>query len=189
MKNLSILVVDDDQQIRHMLQQLLMTEFHLVEIAKDGYKAKEMLNERSYDVVITDLMMPGGIGGIEVLEAAKALDKTTEVLLITGHSSVDTAIEAMRKGAYDYLKKPINFDELFLRLAKIADLQTMVRNVQDLQVAMNTTESVASDSIRYLEIEVNRLQDILSNVDQLLRLDNSDPAKRIEAALIAISKA
>lgn len=188
MKNLSILVVDDDQQIRIMLQRLLLREFHLVEIAKDGYTAIDMLNNQSFDVVITDLMMPGEIGGIEVLEAAKERDKTTEVLLITGHSSLDSAVEAMRKGANDYLQKPINFDELFLRLAKIADMQTMIRDVQDLQVAMSTTESAASGTIQLLEIEVKRLRSIIAEAEQLLRGDNLDLKRRIEAALEAISK-
>jgi len=76
---------------------------------------------QSFDVVLTDLMIPGEIGGIEVLQIAKEINDKTEVVLITAHSSVDTAVQAMKKGAADYLEKPLSFDELFLRLDKIAD--------------------------------------------------------------------
>lgn len=187
MKNLSILVVDDDPVIRHLLHQRLIKEFHLVEVAEDGYVAKEMLNKKSYDVVLTDLMMPGDIGGIEVLEIAKAISNTIEVVLITAHSSVDTAVEAMKKGANDYLEKPINFDELFLRLDKIANMQSVMRSAQDLEVAMSTTESAASSTIQRLEVQVNKLQYTLDQVELILRRNEPNSEITIEQAIDKIS--
>ena len=71
MNKLSILVVDDDPVIRRLLEQRLKMENYAVKVAEDGYKAEELLSKLHFDVVLTDLMMPGGIGGIEVLEIAK----------------------------------------------------------------------------------------------------------------------
>ena len=92
MKNLTILVVDDDPVIRRLLQQRLVKENYEVLVASDGYKAEATLHERHVDVVLTDLMMPGDIGGIEVLEIAKKISSAIDVILITAHSSVDTAV-------------------------------------------------------------------------------------------------
>ncbi len=142
MNKLSILVVDDDPVIRRLLEQRLKQENYSVEVAEDGYVAEKMMSSKKYDIVLTDLMKPGGIGGIEVLEIAKSISQKTEVVLITAHSSIDTAVEAMKKGAVDYLEKPINFDELFLRIEKIISVRSIMKNALDLQQAMNVTENV-----------------------------------------------
>lgn len=183
MKNLSILVVDDDPVIRRLLEQRLKNERFHVEVAEDGYAAEKILRHRYFDVVLTDLMMPGDIGGIEVLEIAKELNSKTEVLLITAHSSVHTAVEAMKKGAIDYLEKPINFDELFLRLDKIANVQSILKNAQDLQFAMNTTESAASATIQDLEIQVAKQREILDRLETVLRDGQTTDEAKVEQAL------
>lgn len=183
MKNLAILVVDDDPVIRRLLQQRLANERYQVEVAEDGYVAERMLRKKSWDVVLTDLMMPGDIGGIEVLEIAKSINMDTEVLLITAHSSVGTAVEAMKKGAVDYLEKPINFDELFLRLDKIYNMRSLLRNAEDLQVAMSTTESQASQTIQNLEILATQLQEKLDGVEALLSDHDMLDDEKIEQAL------
>ncbi|EKD34240.1 MAG: response regulator receiver protein [uncultured bacterium] len=188
MKNLSILVVDDDPVIRRLLEQRLIKEGFVVEVAEDGYAAERTLRRKHFDVVLTDLMMPGEIGGIEVLEIAKDINSQTEVLLITAHSSVHTAVQAMKKGASDYLEKPINFDELFLRLDKIANVQSILKNAQDLQFAMNTTESAASVTIQDLEIQVSTQRDILDRLETVLRDDQLTDDVKIERALDIIDQ-
>lgn len=188
MKNLSILVVDDDPVIRRLLEQRLIKEGFVVEVAEDGYAAERTLRQKHFDVVLTDLMMPGEIGGIEVLEIAKDINSQTEVLLITAHSSVHTAVQAMKKGASDYLEKPINFDELFLRLDKIANVQTILKNAQDLQFAMNTTESAASVTIQDLEIQVSAQRETLDRLETVLRDDQLTDDAKIERALDIIDQ-
>ena len=188
MKNLSILVVDDDPVIRRLLQQRLNKENHDVSIAEDGYQAESLLQERSFDVVLTDLMMPGGIGGIEVLEITKNLHPETEVVLITAHSSIDTAVDAMKKGATDYLEKPINFDELFLRLDKISNLKTIMRSASDLQQAMSVTEDEASKTIQDLEILAAKNQQKLDIIESILNDPELTEYERISKALDTISE-
>ena len=187
MKILTILVVDDDPVIRRLLQQRLKKENYDVLVAADGYKARSLLQEKHVDVVLTDLMMPGDISGIEVTEIAKNINKNIEVILITAHSSVDTAVEAMKKGASDYLEKPINFDELFLRLDKIANVQTMLRSAQELQHAMDVTEHAASETIQTLEMKTAELLGLLDDVENILRDDHSSEELRISQALEKIS--
>jgi DNA-binding NtrC family response regulator len=188
MKNLSILVVDDDPVVRRLLEQRLKKENHQVQVAEDGYVAEKILRQQFFDVVLTDLMMPGAIGGIEVLEIAKDINSRTEVVLITAHSSVNTAVEAMKKGAIDYLEKPINFDELFLRLDKIANMQTILRSAQDLQVAMNTTENAASETIQNLEMQVEKMRQALDEIENILRDDDLADYNKIANALDIVTQ-
>jgi len=188
MKNMTILVVDDDPVIRKMLEKRLEKAGYAVLIAEDGYQAEKILPQQHVDVVLTDLMMPGTIGGIEVLEIAKSLNPSIEVILITAHSSIDTAVAAMKKGAADYLEKPINFDELFLRLEKIANVQSLLRNAQDISQAMDTTESVASETIQNLEIQAAELQSRLNAIEDILRDEQSPSHDRIYKALNILTK-
>lgn len=188
MKNLKILVVDDDPVIRRLLQQRLTKAYYHVLVAADGYKAESILQDKHIDVVLTDLMMPGEIGGIEVLEIAKKINDSIEVILITAHSSVNTAVEAMKKGAADYLEKPINFDELFLRLDKIANMQTIYRNAQELQHAMDITEHAASETIQALEMRSAKLQELMDEVENILRDEKNPEDIRIDAVLDKISE-
>lgn len=183
MNTLSVLVVDDDPVIRRLLEQRLKKAKYNVDVAEDGYVAEKLLQAHRYDIVLTDLMMPGGIGGIEVLEIAKQIDQETEVVLITAHSSVDTAVAAMKKGAVDYLEKPINFDELFLRLEKIINVKSLLKNARDIHDAMDVTENAASQTIQNLEIIAARLQQRLDLAENELRNENIDPETRISNAL------
>ena len=183
MRNMTILVVDDDPVIRRMLEKRLEKEGYEVLIAEDGYQARKMLPQQHIDVVLTDLMMPGSIGGLEVLDIVKNLNANIEVILITAHSSIDTAVEAMKKGAADYLEKPINFDELFLRLEKIANVQSIMRSAMDLSQAMDTTESAASETIQNLEMRAAGLQSRIDSIEAILRDEQIPPYERIYKAL------
>jgi len=188
MQKLSILVVDDDPVIRRLLEQRLKKANHSVHVAADGYVAEKLLEQNQYNVVLTDLMMPGEIGGIEVLEIAKELDHQTEVVLITAHSSIDTAVKAMKKGANDYLEKPINFDELFLRLEKIANMQSILESARDLQEAFNTTENQAASTIQNLEIQAAQLQETLDAVESLMRNEETTDDEKILQAIDIITR-
>lgn len=185
MKKLSILVVDDDPVIRRLLEQRLKNAYD-VQVVEDGYQADSILRKEYFDVVLTDLVMPGEIGGIEVLEISKDIYPNIEVILITAHSSVDTAVEAMKKGAADYLEKPINFDELFLRLDKIANVQTILKSALDLQQAMDVTEQTAAETIQNLEMEVTRLQSLMDKVETILLNTTVSSEDRVDEALNTI---
>ncbi len=189
MKKLSILVVDDDPVIRRLLQQRLQkANYDEIDVAEDGVIGIQMMSKKFYDVILTDLMMPNGVGGIEVLEAAKEINTDTEVVLITAHSSIDSAVEAMKKGAVDYLEKPINFDELFLRLDKIADVKTILRNAQDIQQAKDVTDHAASETIQDMELQISKLQNKIDELEAILRNSSINSEERIYQALDRIAE-
>ncbi len=185
---LKILVVDDDPVTRTLLTKRLIREGHTVESAKDGRVAIEKLSQKFHDVVLTDLMMPGGVDGIGVLEEAKRINIKTEVVLITAHASVDNAIEAMKKGATDYLQKPINFDELFLRLDRISNLKMLVKNASDLREAMDVTEKTSAETIQDLVMRVAELSGRLSVIRATLQRADLAPESRIQQVLDSLDE-
>lgn len=183
MQSIKILVVDDDPVTRSLLKKRLIKADYEVETAENGVDAVRMLAAQYYDVVLTDLMMPGGVDGIGVLESAKENNLKTEVILITGHGSIDNAIMAMKKGAVDYLQKPINFDELFLRLEKIKNLKHLMKNANDLREAMDVTEQTSSETIQMLEMTVADLENQLSQIKSVLSQQDMAAEQRIQMAL------
>jgi DNA-binding NtrC family response regulator len=110
-----ILIVDDEERFRTTLAKRLTERDLEVESVGSGLEAIEMTKKKLFDVVILDIKMPG-LGGIEVLHEIKKINPGIEVLLLTGHASVDSAIEGMRLGAYDYLMKPMEIDRLMEKI-------------------------------------------------------------------------
>jgi len=106
-----ILVVEDDSFFREVFQELLREEGYEVDVAASGGEALEKISRKDYHVVVTDLVMQG-ISGLDLLSRVKQYDPAIEVILVTGHANVESAIYALKNGARDYLVKPINHDEL-----------------------------------------------------------------------------
>jgi DNA-binding NtrC family response regulator len=115
MLNAKILLVDDEIIFTENMTRLLTTRGYRVTAANSGDAAIKALDEEQFDVVVLDLKMPG-MDGITTLKEIKKLGLFTETLILTGHGSIDTAMEAIRLGAYDYLTKPCEIDELVLKL-------------------------------------------------------------------------
>jgi len=111
MEMLRVLVVDDEAVIRESVRRSLEKEGWRVETAPGGHLGLEMMQKQEFDVVLTDLKMPG-MGGMDVLKAIKVLQPDVPVIIITGYSTVDTAVEAMRSGASDYVAKPFSPQQL-----------------------------------------------------------------------------
>lgn len=112
----TVLVVDDEEKVRKYMSRLLTKRGFNVDTAADGTEALNMIKEREFDVVLLDVLMPGGMDGIAVLKEIKQLKPATEVIMLTGNASVQTGVEGMRLGAFDYMLKPVNLEDLYLRL-------------------------------------------------------------------------
>jgi two-component system, NtrC family, response regulator HydG len=119
-----ILIADDHDALRRGLVRALTEAGHDVDEAPNGNAAIEKLHESYYDVVLSDLKM-GGSDGIEVLKTTKALHPTTAVILMTAFGSVSTAVEAMKVGAFDYVQKPFEIEEMELKIEKALELRRM----------------------------------------------------------------
>jgi len=114
----SVLVVDDEIDfLETIVKRLQKRNIHTIG-AETGEKAIEMMKERPFDVVLLDVKMPGGMDGIETLREIKKLQPLVEVILLTGHASVETSIEGMKLGAFDYLLKPIKLEDLIVKLGE-----------------------------------------------------------------------
>jgi len=117
-REFDILVVDDERLIRESLFEILRIEGYRVHMAASGEEALELLRDQKIDVILTDLKLPK-MNGIEVLQEAKAVSTEIEVIVITGYGSIESAVEAVKKGAYNYITKPVNDEEIKSAIRKI----------------------------------------------------------------------
>lgn len=120
----SVLIVDDEIAIRDSIKIVLDDEGYKTDTAGDGAVALEKIKEKNYDVVITDIKMPN-MDGMELLKGATKISPDTFFIIMTAYASVKTAISAIREGAYDYLMKPIEFDDLLLRLKRLSKFKKL----------------------------------------------------------------
>jgi len=126
-----VLIVDDEQNLRHMLQTLLKREGYEPVGAASVESALKELEERPYDIIITDLRMPGQ-SGLDLVDQVRSRNLGATVVVMTAYGSRDIAIEAMKRGAYDYISKPFEADELILLLRKAEERERLFRENQTL---------------------------------------------------------
>jgi DNA-binding NarL/FixJ family response regulator len=153
MEKLSILIVDDEESIRVSLEGILKKKYY-AKTADSGSMALEMLQNDCYDLILTDIMM-NGMTGIELLKKVKESFPEIPVLLMTGYSSLSTAIEAMRLGASDYLIKPYSKKVIFSSITRCLENNTTGRkknSTQHLQTKMNNFRGKKPLTKRELEI-------------------------------------
>jgi DNA-binding NtrC family response regulator len=127
-----LLVVDDDETIGKLLSDLLEANGYAVDVAPDTQGAAQLLRTREYEVVLTDLMLPDG-DGLEVVRAARARPYEPEVLVITAFGTIDSAVEAVRSGAFDYLTKPIATQKLLLTVERALERRSLKTEVSNLR--------------------------------------------------------
>jgi PAS domain S-box-containing protein len=174
-----ILIIDDEESIRMMLTQALELGGYTVEVAEDGKVGVEkFLKDRSFSLILTDMMMPK-MNGIEVLEQVRVIDPDIEVVVLTGYGGHSNAIEAMKKGAYDYLEKPTNIEELFIVMEKALERRRLSyenkeyqRNLEKL-VEIRTSE--LNDTKNFLQSVLDSSSDhsiIATDLDGIITLFN-----------------
>jgi two-component system response regulator HydG len=135
MKRLSILLVDDEPLMRLSMVDALEAAGHDVHAAASGTEGIEVIGQKTFELVITDLRLPGA-DGLAVLKAAKEKAPETEALVITAHGSVETAVGAMKLGAFDYITKPFQMDELLLIVERVGRVVALRRENEELKAAL-----------------------------------------------------
>jgi len=145
--SLEILIAEDEPFQREILREHLLREGHHVQEAENGDKAVELLKAHTFDLLLLDYRM-SGMNGLEVLREAKGLCPDVEAVLITAYGAIETAVEAMKAGAADYLTKPIDLDELSLLIERIARHRTLIRENDLLRQALGA-RGVSTDAIRF----------------------------------------
>ena len=116
MELFNVLVVDDEKDFLETLVKRLKKRDLFAEGVESGEKAIELMDQKLFDVIILDIKMPGGMDGIETLREMKKMQPLAEVILLTGHASVETSIEGMKLGAFDYILKPVKLEDLLPKL-------------------------------------------------------------------------
>jgi DNA-binding NtrC family response regulator len=156
-----ILAVDNEEKMCRLIKTALEMESFTVDMAVSGPEALQKIKAVNYDIVITDLKM-NEVDGLQVLDFTRRTSPTTEVVMITAYATQDTALEAMRRGAYDYLIKPFKMDELLLRVQRILkqrDIEQENRKLKKLSISpVDITEIVGkSDRMRRVFEQINRV--------------------------------
>jgi two-component system, NtrC family, response regulator AtoC len=127
----SVLIVDDEKHTREGLQQALADNYD-VTVASNADEAFNLMDAQSFDVVLTDLRMPGGKSGLKVIDKALSLPNRPAVLMMTAYGSIDSAVEAMKRGAVDFLTKPVNIERLEVLIQRALKTKTLEVEVQQL---------------------------------------------------------
>ncbi|MGD9489820.1 MAG: sigma-54-dependent transcriptional regulator [Calditrichaceae bacterium] len=133
MMKAKILVVDDEKTIRESLSMVLEEEGYTAQAVSNGKEALDLVKETDFDIVITDLKMPE-LDGMELLKQCQRLCPQTSLIIITAHGSLESAIEALRAGAYDYILKPFDFDEVLLKIKRLINHKELVHVNQALRM-------------------------------------------------------
>ena len=140
-----ILVIDDERSIRNTLKDILEYEKYSVELAEDGIKAFDKIKAASFDVVLCDIKMPG-MDGIEVLEKLQEVTPDTPVVMISGHGNIDTAVESIKKGAFDYIEKPLDLNRLLITIRNAMDKSNLVTETKILKKKVNKKFEIVGES-------------------------------------------
>ena len=141
----SILIIDDEKAIRKTLAEILSYEGYKIDEAVDGEEGLKKFGEKIYDVVLCDIKMPK-VDGIEFLEKARDMNPDVPVIMISGHGNVDTAVEAVKKGAFDYISKPPDLNRLLITLRNALDKQSLVAETKVLKRKAGRTQEMVGNS-------------------------------------------
>ena len=147
-----ILVIDDEKPIRDALHNILTAEQYQVDIVENGKKGLEMLSENDYDVVLCDIKMPG-MDGLEVMAKANQTQPEVPFILISGHGTIEIAVEAVRKGAYDFISKPPDLNRLLITIRNAVEKNNLVIETKVLKRKVSKTRDIIGDSPSILKIK------------------------------------
>ncbi len=127
-----ILVIDDERSIRNTLKDILEVESYLVDVAESGVEALDLIKNQGYDAIFSDIKMPQ-MDGIELLQRLKENDVETPVIMISGHGNIETAVDCIKKGAYDFIEKPIDLNRLLIVVRNALDKTKQVSEIKTLK--------------------------------------------------------
>lgn len=180
-----ILVVDDEEIIRDSISYILESEGYEVDKAENGKIAYDKIKEKHFDLVITDIEMPA-MKGTELLEKIKTLDPQTAVIIITAFGSLDTAITALRNGASDYILKPVEFDELLIKVKRLFEIKDLLIENKVLREEINRKYDF--DNIVGKSLAIKKVFDMIQAVAEtdstVLISGNSGTGKELVARAI-----
>lgn len=153
-----ILVIDDERSIRNSMKDILQYEGHEVVLAENGMEGLVAVKSEKPDIVFCDIKMPK-MEGIEVLERIKEFSLDTPVIMVSGHGTIDTAIEAIRKGAYDFIEKPLDLNRLLITIKNATDKHQLIHETKTLKNRVSKKYDMVGDSeaINHVRSMINKV--------------------------------
>ncbi len=148
----NILVIDDERAIRNVLKDILGNEGYKIEEAMDGEEGFKKFSAANFDLVLCDIKMPK-MDGIEFLQKATATNPDVPVIMISGHGSIDTAVDAVKKGAYDYISKPPDLNRLLITIRNALDKNKLVKETKVLKRKVSKVQEIIGQSEPILRIK------------------------------------
>ena len=148
----NILIIDDERSIRKTLTEILTYEGYKVDEAGDGEDGLKKFRDKGYDAVLCDIKMPK-VDGLEFLEKAAEINPDVPVIMISGHGTIETAVEAVKKGAYDYIAKPPDLNRLLITLRNAIERTSLVADVKVLRRKAMRTEEMIGESQGIVKIK------------------------------------
>ena len=166
-----ILVIDDERSIRNTLKDILEYEKYEVDLAEDGPKGLEKIKSGEFDVVLCDIKMPG-MDGIEVLDKLTEMGTDLPVVMISGHGNIDTAVEAIKKGAFDFIEKPLDLNRLLITIRNAMDKSNLVTETKILKKKVSKKFEIVgkSEAIR----KVTEMADRVARTDARVLITGSN---------------
>lgn len=140
-----ILIVDDEKSIRNSLREILEYEKYHVDEAADGISALESAKNNNYDVILCDIKMPN-MDGLELLDKLFSINPDFTVVMISGHGNIETAVEAIKKGAFDFIQKPLDLNRLLITIRNATDKSVLVTETKQLKRKVNKEYEMIGDS-------------------------------------------
>jgi two-component system nitrogen regulation response regulator NtrX len=177
-----LLVVDDEGGIRSALVQLFEYEGHDVEEAEDGLEGIEKAEEFRPDVIFLDVKMPG-VDGLDALARIREADPSALVVMISGHGTIDTAVEATRKGAYDFLEKPLDTDRLLVTLRRALELKGLTESMEDLRSQIESRYEIVGNSYQVRQV-LERVEKVSPTEARVLISGENGTGKELVARAI-----
>src|SRR5436190_7494373 len=175
-KAFEILVIDDEPELRELLSEHLRARGYRTATAGDGLAAVALLQRSGgqFGLILTDLSLPG-VDGLAVLQAARAASPSTQVVIITGYASLDSAIAAVRLGAYDYLTKPFSLGQIDVLLARVEDRLALEAENRALLRRIDTRET---ETAHAAQDRLGALEARLSSIEQVIRALTTELTRR-----------
>lgn len=141
----NILIIDDEKAIRKTLSEILSFEGYKIDEAADGEEGLKRFSEKNFDLVLCDIKMPK-LDGIEFLEKAREINADIPIIMISGHGNIDTAVEAVKKGAFDYISKPPDLNRLLITLRNATEKQSLVTETKVLKRKVGKVQEMVGES-------------------------------------------
>lgn len=153
-----ILVIDDERAIRNILKEILQNEGYVVDEANDGEEGFKKFTENNYDLVLCDIKMPK-LDGIEFLHNATEHNADIPVIIISGHGNIETAVDAVKKGAYDYISKPPDLNRMLITIRNAMDKNILVKETKVLKRKVSKVQEIIgeSESIKKIKATIDKV--------------------------------